>query len=81
MTSHRWQKSSYCQEGDACVHISTAPGSPALVRIADADPPRSVLTVGATAFTALLDLVKSAMRSEPAGSSHARPTVQGVELP
>ncbi|MCG7210585.1 DUF397 domain-containing protein [Streptomyces arenae] len=56
MSPHRWQKSSYCQEGDACVHISAGP---ALVRIADADPPRSVLTVGAKAFGGLLDMVKS----------------------
>jgi hypothetical protein len=24
MITNRWQKPSYCQEGDACVHISTA---------------------------------------------------------
>ncbi|WP_046732712.1 DUF397 domain-containing protein [Streptomyces humi] len=56
MSPHRWQKSSYCQEGDACVHISTGP---TLVRMADADPPRNVLTVGAKAFGGLLDLLKS----------------------
>ncbi|MGW1618887.1 DUF397 domain-containing protein [Streptomyces sp. NPDC002172] len=59
MSTHTWRKSSYCQEGEACVHISTTPGSPATVRIADADPPRSVLTVGARAFGGLLDMVKS----------------------
>ncbi|MFJ9559961.1 DUF397 domain-containing protein [Streptomyces fuscichromogenes] len=59
MTPHRWQKSSYCQEGDACVHISTSPDSPTTVRIADAAPPRNVLTVGAEAFGALLGLLKS----------------------
>ncbi|WP_181804093.1 DUF397 domain-containing protein [Streptomyces shenzhenensis] len=69
MTPQRWQKSSYCQEGDACVHISTTSDSPTTVRIADAAPPRNVLTVGATAFAALLDLVKSATSTE------------GVELP
>ncbi|MFF5143101.1 DUF397 domain-containing protein [Streptomyces sp. NPDC013157] len=59
MPTHPWRKSSYCQEGEACVHISTDPGSPALVRIADAAPPRSVLTVGAKAFGGLLDMLKS----------------------
>ncbi|MFK0109904.1 DUF397 domain-containing protein [Streptomyces sp. NPDC091217] len=57
MSTRRWQKSSYCQEGEACVHISTSPTS---IHIADADPPRHVLTVSAMAFGALLDLVKSA---------------------
>ncbi|MFK0284081.1 DUF397 domain-containing protein [Streptomyces sp. NPDC090499] len=56
MPTHRWRKSSYCQEGEACVHIST---EPALVHIADADPPRNVLTVGFRAFGGLLDLLKS----------------------
>lgn len=56
MPTPPWRKSSYCQEGEACVHIST---TPTLVRIADADPPRSVLTVGAKAFGGLLDMVKS----------------------
>ncbi|MFJ3800392.1 DUF397 domain-containing protein [Streptomyces sp. NPDC090088] len=56
MSTCRWRKSSYCQEGEACVHISTTPTT---VRIADAEPPRNVLTVSAVAFEALLDLVKS----------------------
>ena len=56
MPTHPWRKSSYCQEGEACVHISTAP---TLVRIADDDPPRSVLTVGTQAFGGLLDRGKS----------------------
>ncbi|MEU2338861.1 DUF397 domain-containing protein [Streptomyces sp. NPDC006654] len=56
MSPHRWQKSSYCQEGDACVHISSAP---TLVRIADDDPPRNVLTIGVKAFGGLLDMVKT----------------------
>ncbi|MEU9452019.1 DUF397 domain-containing protein [Streptomyces sp. NPDC048277] len=59
MSPNRWQKSSYCQEGDACVHISTTPASPATVHIADADPPRNIVTVSTAAFGALLDLVKS----------------------
>ncbi|MEV7385188.1 DUF397 domain-containing protein [Streptomyces sp. NPDC091215] len=59
MSPHRWQKSSYCQEGDACVHISA---TPVVVQIADADPPRHVLTVSPVAFGALLGLVKSADR-------------------
>ena len=56
MSPHPWQKSSYCQEGDACVHISTTPTA---VHVTDDDPPRTVLTVGPAAFTALLGLLKS----------------------
>ncbi|WP_432193009.1 DUF397 domain-containing protein [Streptomyces sp. bgisy027] len=57
MSTPRWQKSSYCQEGEACVHISA---TPAAVHLTDRDtPPRTTVTVGPTAFAALLDLVKS----------------------
>lgn len=56
MSPHRWQKSSYCQEGDACVHISITPTA---VHVTDDDPPRTVLTVGPVAFDALLGLLKS----------------------
>ncbi|MEU2772102.1 DUF397 domain-containing protein [Streptomyces sp. NPDC007162] len=59
MPTRPWRKSSYCQEREACVHISTGPDSPALVRIADADPPRNILTVGAKAFGGLLHMLKS----------------------
>ncbi|MET7477248.1 DUF397 domain-containing protein [Streptomyces sp. NPDC005648] len=56
MTPYRWHKSSHCQEGDACVHIST---SPTAVHLTDNDPPHTILTVTPAAFTALLDLLKS----------------------
>ena len=52
MATDRWQKSSYCQEGDACVHISTGPDG---VHIADSDPARTVVTVSRDAFAALLE--------------------------
>lgn len=57
MSTHRWQKSSYCQEGDACVHISTTPTA---IHLTDRDaPPRTVLTVDPVAFAALLRALKS----------------------
>ncbi|RRR76798.1 DUF397 domain-containing protein [Streptomyces sp. RP5T] len=52
----RWQKSSYCQEGDACVHISADPDG---VHLTDSDPARTVVTVTPAAFLALLDHLKS----------------------
>jgi hypothetical protein len=56
MITDRWQKSSYCQEGDACVHISTAPDA---VHLTDSDAAETVVTVTPAAFTALLGLLKS----------------------
>ncbi|MFJ4205884.1 DUF397 domain-containing protein [Streptomyces sviceus] len=54
MITDRWQKSSYCQEGDACVHISTDPDGVHLT-----DTARTIVTVTPVAFTALLDHLKS----------------------
>jgi hypothetical protein len=51
MITDRWQKSSYCQEGDACVHISTTPDA---VHLTDSDAAETVVTVSRDAFTALL---------------------------
>ncbi|MGY5007437.1 DUF397 domain-containing protein [Streptomyces sp. 900105755] len=36
MSTRRWRKSSYCQDGEACVHVSP---TPTVVHIADDDPP------------------------------------------
>ncbi|WP_078851950.1 DUF397 domain-containing protein [Streptomyces sp. NRRL B-3229] len=51
MITDSWQKSSYCQEGDACVHISTGPDH---VRITDSDAALTVVTVSRAAFDGLL---------------------------
>ncbi|KUO18852.1 toxin-antitoxin system, toxin component [Streptomyces dysideae] len=52
-----WQKSSYCAQGEACVHISAA--SQAIHLTESADPTQAVLTTSPTAFGALLDTLKS----------------------
>lgn len=58
MPTHAWQKSSYCQEGEACVHISAA--TPATVHLTEsADPTRTVLTTTPATFEALLNALKS----------------------
>ncbi|MFE9624511.1 DUF397 domain-containing protein [Streptomyces sp. NPDC006527] len=55
MPTATWQKSSYCQEGEACVHISR---TPALIRLTEsADPARATLTTTPAAFAALLQAV------------------------
>ena len=51
MTTTTWRKSSYCQEGEACVHISTAPDH---VHITDSPAAHTILTVSRAAFAALL---------------------------
>ncbi|MET9907130.1 DUF397 domain-containing protein [Streptomyces sp. NPDC006476] len=56
MPPHAWRKSSHCQEGEACVHISATPTA---IHIADDDPPRTVLTVSPVAFGALVKQLKS----------------------
>ncbi|PNG22119.1 DUF397 domain-containing protein [Streptomyces cahuitamycinicus] len=58
MPTHRWQKSSYCQEGEACVHISVSPDT---VHITDRpDPPHVILTTSHAAFRALVSYARSA---------------------
>jgi hypothetical protein len=51
MSTHAWRKSTYCQEGEACVHISTDPNQ---VHITDSDAAQTIVTVSHGAFAALL---------------------------
>ncbi|WP_156727519.1 DUF397 domain-containing protein [Streptomyces apocyni] len=57
MPVRSWQKSSYCQEGDACVHIAT-PHAGTIQVTESADPTRSILSTTPHAFTALLRTLK-----------------------
>ncbi|MFG2501563.1 DUF397 domain-containing protein [Streptomyces sp. NPDC048441] len=53
MPDGTWQKSSRCQEGDACLHV--APGPSGAVRLTEsADPTGATLTTHPSAFAALL---------------------------
>ncbi|WP_236244070.1 DUF397 domain-containing protein [Streptomyces sp. CC210A] len=46
-----WQKSTYCAEGDACIHTAPAPGGS--VRLTESsDPSGTVLTLPAAAWRA-----------------------------
>ncbi|MEV2218125.1 DUF397 domain-containing protein [Streptomyces sp. NPDC050997] len=61
MSPQGWQKSSYCQEGDACVHISAS--APTSVHLTEsADPAQTVLTTDPAAFRALLKTLKAPER-------------------
>ncbi|TQE31035.1 DUF397 domain-containing protein [Streptomyces ipomoeae] len=56
MSTRQWQKSSYCQEGDACVHISAGP---ATIHVTEsADPAHTVLSTIPSAFGALVRALK-----------------------
>lgn len=58
MAATTWQKSSYCAQGEACVHISVTAET---VLLADsATPaPSSILSTGHEAFAALVHMLKA----------------------
>jgi hypothetical protein len=57
MPTHAWRKSSYCQEGEACVHISSTPTA---IHLTDRPtPPQAVLTTSPAAFAVLLHALKT----------------------
>ncbi|MGY1498660.1 DUF397 domain-containing protein [Streptomyces sp. QTS52] len=57
MSQQAWRKSSQCQEGEACVHISVTRET---ILLADsATPtPTSIISVGRDAFAAFIHLLK-----------------------
>ncbi|MFF4571320.1 DUF397 domain-containing protein [Streptomyces sp. NPDC001410] len=62
-----WQKSSYCSEGEACVHVAA---TPEVIHITESsDPTGSILTATPAAFAALL----AALKNEPHPS---RPSIE-----
>lgn len=60
MHSIQWQKSTYCGEGESCVHVAATPGAVHLTE--SSDPTGSILTVTPTTFAALLTALKSDIR-------------------
>ncbi|MCX5049222.1 MULTISPECIES: DUF397 domain-containing protein [unclassified Streptomyces] len=56
-----WQKSSYCPEGNSCIHVATAPET---IHITESsDPTGAILTATPAAFGTLL----AALKNEPRG--------------
>lgn len=52
-----WQKSSYCSEGNSCVHVAATPQA---IHITESsDPARSILTTTPAAFATLLTALKT----------------------
>ncbi|MBZ9597260.1 DUF397 domain-containing protein [Streptomyces yangpuensis] len=60
MTRPSWRKSSFCQEGEACVHVATTAPDAAVKVAGSADPGKDHLTVSAAAWTAFLQAVRAA---------------------
>ncbi|MFF1647372.1 DUF397 domain-containing protein [Streptomyces sp. NPDC058240] len=57
MPTSPWQKSSYCGEGDACIHISASPAR--TVRLTESgDPTGAILRTTPTAWAALVRTIK-----------------------
>ncbi|MFF1699504.1 DUF397 domain-containing protein [Streptomyces sp. NPDC058257] len=49
-----WQKSSYCAQGNSCVHVAASPTGPTVHLTESADPTAAILTARPTAFAALI---------------------------
>ncbi|MGH4033977.1 DUF397 domain-containing protein [Actinomycetota bacterium Odt1-20B] len=56
MPTPDWQKSSYCGEGEACLHVAAT--SDHVHMTESADPREHILTATPDAFSALLSLLK-----------------------
>lgn len=57
MSQHVWRKSSRCQEGDACVHISVT-AETVLLSDSATPSPAAILTTSHPAFTALIRMLR-----------------------
>jgi len=62
MPTHSWQKSSYCGQGESCVHISASTTPTTIHMTESADPAQTVLTAAPAAFGALLETLKASER-------------------
>ncbi|WP_329547043.1 DUF397 domain-containing protein [Streptomyces sp. NBC_01356] len=56
MSTHDWQTSSYCQEGDACLHVAATEKTIHLTE--SSDPTRAILSTHPDTFGALLRALK-----------------------
>jgi hypothetical protein len=60
MSTTNWQKSSYCGEGESCVHVDT---SGETIRLTESsDPTGAILTATPASFAALLTSLKNELR-------------------
>jgi hypothetical protein len=59
MRTQTWQKSSYCQEGEACLHIA-ASVTETILLTERGDPAQVVLATGPATFSTFLRALKDA---------------------
>ncbi|MFF2409341.1 DUF397 domain-containing protein [Streptomyces sp. NPDC058092] len=57
MSAHTWQRSSYCAQGEACVHVAAA-RTGAIELTESGDPTGAILRTTPTAWAALVRAVK-----------------------
>ncbi|MGW6061954.1 DUF397 domain-containing protein [Streptomyces sp. NPDC055189] len=55
-----WQKSTYCAQGNSCVHVAATPTGTAVHLTESADPSGAILTAPPAAFAALIRTAKGA---------------------
>ncbi|WP_328537988.1 DUF397 domain-containing protein [Streptomyces sp. NBC_00344] len=63
MAVRTWQKSSYCAQGEACLHVGSAPGQ-AVGLTESSDPDGVILRTTPPALAAMIRAIK---RAEPRG--------------
>lgn len=56
MTTHRWQTSSFCGQGESCVHVATRHGAVHLTE--SSDPSGAIIHTTPSAWAALIRTVK-----------------------
>ncbi|WP_329273638.1 DUF397 domain-containing protein [Streptomyces sp. NBC_01451] len=55
-----WQKSSYCAQGNSCIHIAATPTTPRKIHLTESgDPTGAILTTTPAAFHTLLTTLKA----------------------
>ncbi|MGW0535943.1 DUF397 domain-containing protein [Streptomyces sp. NPDC003032] len=62
--TYEWQKSSYCGQGDSCLHVAAA-SSRTVHLMESSDPTGAILTAAPTAFAALIRHTKHTAGTEP----------------
>ncbi|MEU8869009.1 DUF397 domain-containing protein [Streptomyces umbrinus] len=58
MSTMAWQKSTYCGEGESCIHIATHTLTPTIHLTESSDPAHSILGATPQAFAALIHVLK-----------------------
>ncbi|BCL29087.1 DUF397 domain-containing protein [Streptomyces aurantiacus] len=63
MPTATWQKSSYCGEGESCIHVTSESGALRLTE--SGDPAESILGTTSPTFGALISVLKAKEETRP----------------